>query len=478
MAVDEEQLSAQSDLAQGDSLRLESLRLVVDLSGHELPITRRTSYPDGYYDVVELLATSALTPVIEKTSTASNPKAQSNHSVSKQNGHAPKQLILAPPKRGQPRSRRNSKIEVSDTYSVSIDLRPEINLSDAYSVSVDLRPEIPENVKIWPAVAESATKGRKQRLGRLAAGLLLTTILSSAAFTAGAPDFNFPQAAPRIETQANSPNMLGAIKSFVAQQLISESVLLPPAQIPVPVLTPLPPVPVLRPLPESSGSGSQSSGSGQNSDPPPTNPPQVVVGRETQIDTEDCETAAAQMVLEAEGISDSQQGLLGYENVQTPANVYYSHGILISDGDPYAGFVGDPDGSTWSTSDYGYGAYPPIIASVIEQAGGSVYASGSISLDQLLQDVAAGHPAVAWVDDANNLRLISSSTFTVTAADGAVVPYLYNGNEHAVAITGVSADGNWVYILNPERGGPNGWQPISSFGPSYNSLQMAVVGNS
>jgi uncharacterized protein YvpB len=115
--------------------------------------------------------------------------------------------------------------------------------------------------------------------------------------------------------------------------------------------------------------------------------------------TEYCETADLAMALEHEDIRLSQQYLLSLENDQTPTSVFEDDGELVSNGDPFTSFVGDPDGNQKSTTDYGYGTYAPNIARVATSVGATVLWSGSsISDSQLFTDVGQGHPAVAWVE--------------------------------------------------------------------------------
>ena len=182
------------------------------------------------------------------------------------------------------------------------------------------------------------------------------------------------------------------------------------------------------------------------------------------------------MALEHEGIQLSQQYLFSLENDQTPTSVFEDNGEMVSNGDPFTSFVGDPDGNQESTTDYGYGTYAPNIARVASSVGGDVLWSGSGLPDsQLYAHISQGHPVVAWVDDdPSNCVLQYSTAFDVQAADGVTVPYPSQGYEHTLAVIGVSA--TEVYVLNSLPCGRSGWIPKSTFESSFATFgNMAVV---
>ena len=200
------------------------------------------------------------------------------------------------------------------------------------------------------------------------------------------------------------------------------------------------------------------------------------ISRQLQSTSEDCETAALAMILEHEGIDDSQSYLLSLENVVAPASIYSSNGRVVSSGDPYTSFVGNPNGSpdTLSSGGYGYGTYYPNLSNVAKQAGGTViYAGQGLSAASLYADIASGHPAVAWVNNTGS-SFVNYGTFSVTAADGQSVPYPNRYYEHAIAVIGVNS--TQVYILNPWGSGPEGWISQSYFQNTWATFSnMAVV---
>ncbi|MBV6697741.1 C39 family peptidase [Kitasatospora aureofaciens] len=156
----------------------------------------------------------------------------------------------------------------------------------------------------------------------------------------------------------------------------------------------------------------------------------------------DCEAAALRMVLAARGVKVDDQAVLDRIGVD---RVHYQFGHSGSlSGDPYAAFVGDPDGS--EVDGTGFGVYYPPVAKAARDFGLTVVRSGSgISTQNLKDHLAAGHPAIVWVDYL--WRHLASTTYT--AYDGKRV--LYAGPaEHAVVVTGFG-DGT-VSVNDPARG--------------------------
>ncbi len=259
-----------------------------------------------------------------------------------------------------------------------------------------------------------------------------------------------------------------------------------PTLPPVPKLVslPLPPKLTILTPPVTQSTQPSSRSTTQPSTPATSISPQVDnISRIYQIDSEDCETASLEMALEHEGVSLSQSNLLSYEHVESipSSSVYSDDGKLVTNADPYTNFVGNPNGSQWSTTDYGYGTYAPNIANVAGAAGGDVLWSGTgIPIGQLYQYVEQGHPAIVWVDDTNNLVLQYSATFDVNATDPngnpVSVPYPVSGNEHAIVLAGVNTNNNEVYVLNPLHGGPSGWISMNVFQNTFATFgNMAVV---
>ena len=122
---------------------------------------------------------------------------------------------------------------------------------------------------------------------------------------------------------------------------------------------------------------------------------QLPVPQYFQIHGLDCEAAALQMALAEQGIAVSQNTLLSQMGIDYRAPYWDASGAMHW-GDPYANFVGNPDGAERLLT--GYGVYYPPIARVAAMDGATVVRSGEgIAPATLYQDVLAGHPAIAWV---------------------------------------------------------------------------------
>jgi uncharacterized protein YvpB len=156
----------------------------------------------------------------------------------------------------------------------------------------------------------------------------------------------------------------------------------------------------------------------------------------------DCEAASLRMILGANGVHTDDQPILDRIGVDREHPEFGHSGP--KSGDPYKAFVGDPDGS--ETDGTGFGVYSPPVAEAARSYGLTVRHEGSgISVQQLKDELAAGHPAIVWVDYL--WRHLKSTTYT--AYDG--VEVLYAGPaEHTVVVTGFS-DGT-VSLHDPARG--------------------------
>ncbi|MEU8515370.1 C39 family peptidase [Kitasatospora sp. NPDC048722] len=156
----------------------------------------------------------------------------------------------------------------------------------------------------------------------------------------------------------------------------------------------------------------------------------------------DCEAAALRMVLAARGVTASDQDVLDRIGVDWD-HPEFGHSGPRS-GDPYEAFVGDPDGS--EVDGTGFGVYAPPVTKAARAFGLSVTHTGSgIPVGTLKDSLAAGHPAIVWVDYL--WRRLASTSYT--AYDGRQV--LYAGPaEHAVVVTGFG-DGT-VSVNDPARG--------------------------
>src|SRR6266446_3582024 len=108
-----------------------------------------------------------------------------------------------------------------------------------------------------------------------------------------------------------------------------------------------------------------------------------------------CEAAALRMALGAFGLNVAESTLMSQIGIDYRLPYWDSSGGFHW-GDPYAAFVGNPDGSERGLT--GYGVYYPPIARVA-QANGAVVsqASEGIAPSTIYQAVLAGHPVIAWI---------------------------------------------------------------------------------
>src|SRR5438067_154713 len=192
---------------------------------------------------------------------------------------------------------------------------------------------------------------------------------------------------------------------------------------------------------------------------------QLPVPQYFQIHGLDCEAAALQMALAEQGIAVSQNTLLSQIGIDYRAPYWDASGAMHW-GDPYANFVGNPDGAERLLT--GYGVYYPPIARVAAMDGATVVRSGEgIAPATLYQDVLAGHPAIAWVSFDWKFHQVTH----YVAFDGRTVQF-GNPYEHSVVISGVSTD--FLLINNPWFGLQ--WISKATFEPSYATFNdMAVV---
>ncbi|MFH8385936.1 C39 family peptidase [Kitasatospora sp. NPDC018058] len=157
---------------------------------------------------------------------------------------------------------------------------------------------------------------------------------------------------------------------------------------------------------------------------------------------DDCEATALRMVLAARGVRADDQQILDRIGVDRVHDEFGHSGPLS--GDPFEAFVGDPDGS--ETDGTGYGVYSPPVAKAARSFGLTVLADGQgISTSALKDHLAAGHPAIVWVDYL--WRHLATTTYT--AYDGRSIPYA-GPAEHTVVVTGFG-DGT-VSVNDPARG--------------------------
>lgn len=178
-----------------------------------------------------------------------------------------------------------------------------------------------------------------------------------------------------------------------------------------------------------------------------------------------CEAAALQMALAREGIDVSQDDLLADIGIDWQPARFDESGELRW-GDPYASFVGDPDGDEGALT--GYGTYYPTIARAAAAHGADVLRAGEgIAADDVFQAVLQNHPVVAWVSvDRQPHPSGSWRTF-----GGRLVQY-QGPVEHALTVVGVDRDS--VYVFDPLLG-PD-WMSKDEFESAYSTYNhMAVI---
>ena len=157
----------------------------------------------------------------------------------------------------------------------------------------------------------------------------------------------------------------------------------------------------------------------------------------------DCEAAALEAALAAQGTSVSQSWLVGQFGAD-PRSAVVVKGNVIRWGDAWATFVGSVNGSEPAFT--GYGVYWPPLERVATSLGH--YASGG--QDWTAQDVylqlSEGHPVIIWIDA--SFQAVAVRWWT--AWDGAAVPYAVG--EHAVVLSGIDVQAGTVSLLNVANG--------------------------
>lgn len=179
-----------------------------------------------------------------------------------------------------------------------------------------------------------------------------------------------------------------------------------------------------------------------------------------------CEAASLRMALEHAGKAWSEPEVVDALGTDGRAG-YVSDGVLHW-GNPYAAFVGSPDGSESAYT--GYGTYWPTVARAATSLGGTVLRGGEgIPAGDVYDAVRRGHPAVVWI--AGDLAY-HAPIMQWVAFDGMALDW-HGPIEHAALVVGVG-DGN-VVVDNPNHGE---WQSIAErdFENAYETFGgMAVI---
>jgi len=187
----------------------------------------------------------------------------------------------------------------------------------------------------------------------------------------------------------------------------------------------------------------------------------VAVPWQHQVYNLSCEESSLSMVEAYFGRTVSDQDVLTFIGVD---QAHYWTGS--AGGDPFADFVGDPNGS--EVKNTGYGVYWPPIQSAAAHFGTPATGAGQgISPATVYANVKAGGPVVVWV----TFDLAVHARSDYVAFDGRTIPYA-GPEEHAMVVTGVS-DAS-VRLNDPDRG--QYWVSRGQFEAAYGVYgQMAVL---
>ncbi|TMD44502.1 MAG: hypothetical protein E6I86_16445, partial [Chloroflexi bacterium] len=140
-----------------------------------------------------------------------------------------------------------------------------------------------------------------------------------------------------------------------------------------------------------------------------------------------CEASALGMTLAAFGINVAEDTLLSQIGIDYRQPTWDASGAMHW-GDPYAAFVGNPNGSEIGLT--GYGVYYPRIAAVAQADGATVAQAGEgIAPSTIYQAVMAGHPVIAWT----TFDWIYHRVSHYVAFDGRTVQF-GSPYEHAVVV--------------------------------------------
>ena len=176
-----------------------------------------------------------------------------------------------------------------------------------------------------------------------------------------------------------------------------------------------------------------------------------------------CEEAALRMSMAYFGIPISEQQVLNAEGVDL---VHYWTGP--GGGDPFADFVGNPNGSEIANT--GYGSYWSAISRAATDLGGGVaWAGMGLSPGDVFNAVLNGDPVIFWVP----YDWDTPARDDYIAFDGRDIPYA-GPEEHAMVVVGVTP--TEVEVNDPDRG--QYWVSTGQFEANYAVYgDMAVVIN-
>lgn len=194
--------------------------------------------------------------------------------------------------------------------------------------------------------------------------------------------------------------------------------------------------------------------------PPPTSISLAVPWYQQQ-ESLTCEEADLRMVLAYFGHTITEQQVLNAEGVDL---THYFTGP--GGGDPFADFVGNPNGSEITNT--GYGAYWTPLSRAATDLGGTVaWAGTGLAPGDVYNAVLNGEPVIFWVP----YDWDTPARDDYTAFDGRSIPYA-GPEEHAMVVVGVTP--TEVEVNDPDRG--QYWVSRSQFEANFATYgDMAVV---
>lgn len=143
------------------------------------------------------------------------------------------------------------------------------------------------------------------------------------------------------------------------------------------------------------------------------------VPRQQQSHNLSCESSAASMVAQYQGVNLSEAEVLA---------------ALPRNDNPYLGFRGDIDGPPGGIEDYGVYAGP--ILAILNSRGLQAWAVDG-GLEGIKAAIARGNPVIAWVT--YNCQVSTPVETTIDGKAVTLVPY-----QHVVVVTGYNGDGVWA----------------------------------
>jgi uncharacterized protein YvpB len=169
---------------------------------------------------------------------------------------------------------------------------------------------------------------------------------------------------------------------------------------------------------------------------------------------DDCESAAAAMILGYKGMAASQDAIAA-DLPRASGDVTWDASGNPIWGDPNLGFVGDPNGAG-QTGWGGYAVYhAPLAATLSQLAPGRVVDLSGTDLAGLEKELRAGNPVMVWV----TVDWGSHVPWVWTLPSGA--SFEGDRGEHAVVLTGVAPGG--FYYNDPYYGTSGSFVSSSTF---------------